>query len=127
MHKKIFYAMMICVFLISASGCVAVLLGAGAAGGAVWTGGKLKNIVEAPYDRVVKAAEVSLNDLGYSLEKSTQKTNVTQLIAMHKDGRKTWVDINTVSPKTTKISVRVGIKGDNVASQEIIDRIMKRL
>lgn len=119
----------ISVFLVaSLSGCATVLIaGAGGAGTAIWLSGKLSETVNAPYDRSIKAVKKALKSMNMPINKDTEKSDVTQIMSTYADGSETWIDIRPVTSSTTKIEIRVGMRGDKDASSKIFKVIKKRL
>ena len=66
MIKKVAPFLMLSLFLINASGCVAIVAGAaGGAGTSAWLSGKLTQEVNATFDRSVDAAKSTLKSLKF--------------------------------------------------------------
>ena len=97
---------------LSFSGCALLLAGAaGGAGTALWLSGKLSDEVHAPYEKTVAAAKKALSSLDMAIEKETAKDDVTQLISKYKDGSNVWIDIRPLGRSSSKVEIRVGVKG----------------
>ena len=114
--------------IINLSGC-AVLLG-GAVGGAstaFWLSGKLRDEVNASYERTIVAAKKALESLDMKIDKETTKDDVTQLRSNYVDGSEVWVDIRPLTETSTKVEIRVGVRGDEAASGKILGQIKKYL
>jgi len=128
MFKK--FGLVICAVVVSAAlaGCATLVVGAvGGAGTAFWLSGKLSDTIDAPREKVVDATKSALKSLKMEIRKEAVAKNVTQIISTYKDGSETWIDIRPLTSKTTKIEIRVGIRGNKLASQEILDRINKNV
>ncbi|MCG8431454.1 MAG: DUF3568 domain-containing protein [Candidatus Omnitrophica bacterium] len=124
MVKKIALYACAAVCVVSLSGCVALLAGAGgAAGTAVWLSGKLTQEFNAPYSRSIEAVEEALASLDYAVSKKTVKSTVAQVMSNHADGRTIWIDIRPVGSQRTRIDARVGMVSDEIAARELMDAI----
>jgi hypothetical protein len=112
----------------SLGGCV-LLLGAaaGGAGTAYWFANKLSDEVSASYDASLAATRRAMASLKLEIEKEARTEEVTQFISTYTDGSKIWIDVRPMTQKTTKIEIRVGVKGDKAASGQIMDRIKSYL
>jgi hypothetical protein len=108
-------------------GCLLVAGAAGGAGTAVWLSGKLVEEENAPLDRSYDASKRALGSFNYPIDKDTRKADVAQLVAKHTDGRMIWVDVHRISDVRSRISVRVGAKGDQEAARALLDRIKSNL
>ncbi len=108
-------------------GCAAVVVGgAGVAATYNYFEGKLtisRNVtVTAAYDAGIRAA----NDLGLIVEKKSK--TLTEASISGKDGdRPFWIWIIAENAVSSKISVRVGLLGDRMASERIQQSIKKFL
>jgi hypothetical protein len=125
-RKAIFFISLASIVMFS-SGCFLLLAGAaGGAGTAVWLQSKLSQTVNGPLEQAVRGVKAGLQDLKVIVSKETVETDVTQLKGDY-DGKPYWVDIRRVTDKTSKIEVRVGVPGDEVAARRVMDAILKRL
>ena len=126
MIKNIIIFIVIALFSLSISGCVALLAGAaGGAGTAVWLSGKLTQEVNVSSQRSLKACKSALDSLDLLITKETQKEEIIQIISKYRDGKTIWIDIRPITLKTSRIEVRVGAVADEAAAQEIMERILK--
>lgn len=124
MVRRTLMVIALLVTVVSSSGCFYLFAGAaGGAGTAAWLSGKLSETVNTSFDRTLQAAKSALKSFAFEIEKETQKYEVAQLIAKHKDGRQIWVDVHRISDSSSKIEIRVGALGDKTASDEILKRI----
>lgn len=124
MKKQYILILVLALFVLSASGCGLLVAGAaGGAGTAYWLANKLSDEVSAPYERTISAAKSALNSMDMALVQETKSDTVAQLISKYKDGSQVWIDIRPVTSAATKIEIRVGIRGDKAASNEILERI----
>jgi hypothetical protein len=128
MRRKIASLLFVVFLSVSSSGC-AVLAGAvvGGVGTAVWITGKVSEEVDADYDRTVRAAKRAVDSLDMDIEKETTTDQITQLISRYSDGSKVWIDIKRLTSSSTKIEIRVGVRGNKAASTKILEAIKKYL
>ena len=128
MVKRISTLAISAMLLVNLYGCVALFAGAaGGVGTAKWLSGKVVEEVDAPFDKVLSAAKTGLDSLTIEITKETIKENIAQFIAKHTDERTVWVDIRKISPKLTRIDVRVGANSDEAAARDIASRIISFL
>ena len=119
-------ALLICApLLVAGPGCVAAKNVASDTVG--WIRGELTEVVDSPIDQVGRASTAAVNDMkflsitskvdaveGEITAKTAQDTNITILL-------------EKVTDKTTKISIRVGVFGDEAISRQIYGAIQKHL
>ena len=129
MVKKFLAVVLVGLFLISASGCIAILAGvAGGAGTAVWLSGKLTQEFNVPQERAVNAAKRALGSLKLKILKETTDAQVTQLKSEYSDGKDIWIDVKRVTDYSVKVEVRVGgVKPDKDAAAKIMKKIERSL
>ena len=129
MRRKVTAFVFSGLFLLSVSGCVAVVAGtAGGAGTSVWLAGKLSQEVHASYDRTITAARKALDSLKLAVTKETRQEDVTQIKSVYSDGKEIWIDIRRITLESTKVEVRVGaVNPDKDAADTILKRIQKYL
>lgn len=116
--------------LSSTAGCAVFWLGAGAAGGvagAAYVRGKLQTEVEASVPRAKQAAIGSLQELGLPIGEQKGDQLSAQVKSKTADDKTIWIDIESVSESRSKISIRVGLMGDESRSRRILDGIQQRL
>lgn len=128
MVRKALHAVVSLALVVNLCGCVILLAGAvGGAGTAFWLSGKLTDEVSASYERTVYAARKALSSLDMEIDKETKSDEVTQIRSEYKDGSEVWIDIRPLTEKTSKIEIRIGAKGDEVASNKVLERIKRHL
>ena len=126
--KKFAGVLLLAGYVISTSGCFALLVGAAAgAGGMVWAKGKLEQEFNQPLDRVHKAGVSALKKLELPVVVDRKDKLTAKLESKFADGTNVWIDIESLTSKNTKVSVRVGALGDQMRSKEIMDMIEKYL
>ena len=128
MVKKIVSGIFGVMLALHLSGCV-LLFGAaaGGTGTALWLSGKLTDELKAPYERAITATKQGLASLDLEISKEASTEKVTQIRSQYADSRKIWIDVYPLTPMTSKIEIRVGMRGDETVSAKILERIKKYL
>jgi len=128
MFKKLAVIVLLLALVPCLCGCFVLLAGAaGGAGAAAWLSNKLTQEVNAPFDKSIEASKAALKSLKLIVEKETRKDNVAQIMSNYTDGRTIWIDIHNLTPRTSRVEVRVGVSGDEEAARKIMDKILRYL
>jgi len=100
----------------------------GAGGGAyVWYRGWLEQTIDAPQDRVFRAARSALRDLDVVIEDDTLEADRGVLDGYDNQSQRVMVKTVVAGEKATKVRVRVGFWGDQQRSIQILDQLKKHL
>lgn len=113
--------------IISLSGCVAVLAGGAAAGTVAYVRGDLQAVLDANLDRTGTAVQRAARDLDLIAVSDAKDQTSAKYIFRTATDRKIEVNLKHSSKRTTNISIRVGIFGDETLSRQFYDRIRARL
>ncbi|MFW5489564.1 MAG: DUF3568 family protein [Desulfovibrio sp.] len=109
------------------SGCAAVIVGGAAAGGTYYyVTGWLNKDYNVTVNQAYAAGMAACKDLGLSVKKHSKNLTEASIDAKDSD-RDVWITMDSKTERITKISVRVGLTGDKVASQRIHDAIARHL
>lgn len=111
--------------LATQTGCVAVAAAGAAAGGIGYAKGDLEGYVNAPLSRSVAACNAALTRLKYSKIKEESDAMEATIIARTGDDTKITIKMKQLADKTTEISVRYGVFGDQPMSQVLMTEIRK--
>lgn len=115
-------------FGLFSSGCLALAVGAaGGAAGAVYVMGKLKDELDHPVPVVHDAAVAAMNDLGLKLSEDRVDKMSAHMESAFSDGSHVWIDLESVSDSRCRLTIRVGLTGDEVRSRKIYDTIKQHL
>ena len=119
----------LCVFLgLVCSGCLALAVGAaGGAAGAVYVMGKLKDEVNHPVPVVHEATVAAMNDLELKLSEDKVDKVSAHMESEFSDKAHVWIDLESVSDSRCRLTIRVGLSGDEVRSRKIYDTIKQHL
>jgi hypothetical protein len=113
--------------IMTLAGCWLVVGAAGGAAGAIYVKGRLKDRFDAPVARVHEAPRAALKEMGLSLHEDKADQLSAQVESKFADGTRVWVTINADGNESSKISIRVGVMGDEGRSRAILDSIKKHL
>ncbi len=122
-------AWMVCAcFSLLCSGCLALAVGAaGGAAGAVYVMGKLKDELNQPVSVVHEATVAAMNDLELKLSEDKVDKLSAHLESVFSDGAHVWIDLESVSDSRCRLTIRVGLSGDEVRSRKIYNTIKQHL
>jgi hypothetical protein len=125
--SKIVGLCLICLFAFSASGCAPLVIGAAAGGGAyTYVSGWVNRSYNVDLEQAFEASVAGVSRLGVTIENQEQYLSNGSIKGT--DGDSTvWVKLKSEAPLVTVISVRVGILGDEVASQRIHQAIQRKM
>lgn len=115
------------VSLLGQAGCVAVVAAGAAGAGVAWVRGTLEANVEQGLDRTYLAAQKALGDLEFG-RIDDRKTGVdAQLVTRTALDKRVEIRLEKITPRTTRITIRVGVFGDESLSATILDKIRSNL
>ena len=113
---------------LTCSGCFALAVGAaGGAAGAVYMLGKLTDEVPHDVSVVHAAASDALNDLGLKPSEDRADKLTAHIKSEFADGTNIWIDMQSIGDDRTKLTVRVGVTGDEVRARKIHEAIKRHL
>jgi len=115
--------------MVSSTGCLAIAVGAGAAGTVAYLAGDVE--VEEPYsiDEVYAATRQAVDELDlHVIPGDTDKDALSAtVVARDAADKRITIRLKTKTSKTTKLSIRVGTFGDETKSHLIYSKIVERL
>ena len=110
------------------SGCFALAVGAaGGAAGAVYVLGKLTDELNYEVPVVHAAATQAMNDLGLKLSEDRSDKLTAHMKSEFADGTNVWIDMQSIADGRTKLTIRVGVTGDEVRARKIHEAIKRHL
>ena len=95
-------------------------------GNFIFTEGYLTTYYNFPYDKVLKVCEKTLADMKATAIEKKQTISTSTIIATAYD-EKIQILVEYMSKDQTLVSVRVGLSGNNIASQLVHDKIAGNL
>ncbi len=128
LFKQIIFIACLGLFVITQTGCFALLVGAAAgAGGYAWVKGALEQNFNANVTQVHSAILRAMQELKLAVIEDNYDHLKGKVIAEMASGEKVTTDINAMTEKVTKVKIRVGIVGDRSKSDMILTAIKKNL
>ncbi|HXX59036.1 MAG TPA: DUF3568 family protein [Thermodesulfovibrionales bacterium] len=110
------------------AGCAAVVVGGAAgAGTVVYLKGRLNEDINAPVSSVYDASISALKDLELPIIEDSHDTLSAKIKSRFADGDDVWIQIESLTAESSKITIRVGIMGDEYKSRQIINGIHRHL
>ncbi len=115
-----------CALSVSAlTGCIAA---AAAGGGAVYYAmSDVEYTAAAPMDKAWSATLAGMDDMNLLAEAKSKSASKSSCEAVGPDDKTVRITLKAESAEVTSIYVRVGIKGDKVYSQQLMDKIKSHL
>lgn len=128
MRNAIIRALCVLVLMSSASGCVALVIGAaGGAAGVTYAKGKLTDRLDAPIAQVHAATIMALEGQGLPIHDDQRQGASAKVRSKTADDKKIWIDIESITPGASKITIRVGVTGNHPRSVTLLDAIKANL
>jgi len=124
--RKIFPVLL----LISLAGCAPAAFLAGAAagvGGYKYYQGALTVIYRAPYEKTWNASLKAMEEMGFTIENESRELSKGKIGAKLADNRPVTVSLEYISSSETEAVIRVGVLGDEEASNVIKNKIAEVL
>ncbi|MDI6776074.1 MAG: DUF3568 family protein [Syntrophales bacterium] len=131
MSKSVQQIAMIFISILLIAGCDTAFVVGGrtvgiSSGQFIYTDGLLTMEYNLPFEDIWKACEKTLADMKASGVETNRKIATGKITATVED-EKVVISIEYVSRETTLVSIRVGVGGNNLASQLIHERIGRNL
>jgi len=125
--KHVFWGLLLASIAAVAAGCTAVLVGAGAAGATAYARGDLNAVASKDIDSVYEATQRALEQLELRVSSRTKDALAARIIARDCRDKKITIKLKATTEDSTKITIRVGIFGDETKSRLIYEQIQKNL
>ena len=110
------------------SGCLALVVGAAAgAGGIAYVKGALEKNFDKPVLAVHKASLSTLKNLKMTIKEEKLDQHKGTIKAEDSAGKSVTIESEALTEKSSKITIRFGVFGDESRSQMILNAIQKRL
>ena len=129
--RKRYWIRLFLMFIVLTAGCDAALMVGDktigvSSGDFIYTDGYLNRFYNFPLDKVWTACEHTLADMKASVVEKERKIASGKITATAYD-EKMQIMVEYISKTQTSVSVRVGVSGNNMASQLIHDKIANKL
>ena len=123
-------ALFLALALLATSGCFLVAVGAAGAAGAgtvAYVRGELDANLGNQYDRVVSATDSAVGQLQLAKVRESKDAFSAEIIARNSLDKKIDITISRQADNLTKLTIRIGIFGDEEESRAILDKIRTNL
>ncbi len=113
---------------VTSSGCVPLLIGAAAgAGGIAYVKGALVHNIDETVEDIHRAALAGLKDFGLFVVSDELNRHSALIKAEYEDGRKIDIKADAITEFVSKVTIRVGVIGDQEESRLILSAIEDNL
>jgi hypothetical protein len=92
-----------------------------------WIDGKVAQDVDAPLSKVIQVASLALRALELNITKTDIREDAAQIIGEYIDNKTIWIDLRSISELSTRLEIRVSVKGNKEASYRILKKIQEYL
>lgn len=92
-------------------------------GGYKYYQGALAVIYQAPFENVYESSVKAIETLGYSITERHQKIGSGSIEATDSNSEKITIKLKYLASEETEVKIRVGLMGDEAASNVIKDKI----
>jgi uncharacterized lipoprotein len=113
-------------FLILISGCAPLVFVGGAivgVGGYKYVEGAMTVVYQAPYENTWDSSIKALDELGYKIAEKKEKVGSGKIYTEGPETKKVTLSFKYMSQEETEVIIRVGLFGDENASNVIKDKI----
>ena len=108
-------------------GCMLVAVGAGAVGTVAYVKGDLEAVEAKDLDTVYAAALKAADELGLKVTKESKDAMSAEIIARDAEDKKVTIKLKKTADNTTKLSIRIGVFGNERKSRLIYQAIQDNL
>jgi len=128
--QSLVLTLMLCVLLITTSGCAVLVAGAAGAGAGVGTyryvEGNLKRDYMGPLPKVMTSSLAALEDLKIAPNVEREDDSGGLIKGIMNDGTEVTVNLKKISDNQIEVGVRVGFFGDREQSELVHEEITLR-
>jgi hypothetical protein len=125
--QRIFLTVLLFGAVVSMSGCLAAAVGAGAVGTVAYMKGDLEAVEAEDINVVYEASKNALKQLGLSVTKESRDALSGVITARDAQDKKVTIKLSSTTEGATKISIRVGLFGNEMKSNLIYQKIHDNL
>ncbi|MHC4192885.1 MAG: DUF3568 family protein [Planctomycetota bacterium] len=108
-------------------GCMVVAVGAGAVGTVAYVKGDLEAVEAKDLDTVYAATLRAADELGLKVTKKSKDAMSAAIIARDAEDKKVTIKLKKTADNTTKLSIRIGVFGNERKSRLIYQAIQDNL
>ena len=124
---QVFLLLLLSGAAVLAQGCVVAAVGAGAAGTVAYVRGDLETVETAGLDALYKASLEALDELELAVIQKAKDAMTAEIISRDAEDKKIRIKLKSTAEGMTKLSIRIGMFGDETKSRLIYETIKKEL
>ena len=125
--QQLIISALLAALALTISGCVVAVVGAGAAAGVGYIRGDLEATLEDDVEDVYKASLRALNELDLAVISKQQDALGAKIVSRNSEDKKIQVKLKQTEGGITKLTIRIGVFGDETQSRLIYDKIKENL
>ena len=125
--RTIITILLLAVTATAISGCAVALVGAGAAAGVGYVRGDLEAQMDESIDNVYNASLKALEELELAIISKDKNALGAKIISRTTEDKKIQIKLKRTENNITKLTIRIGLFGDETQSRVIYDTIKKNL
>jgi hypothetical protein len=127
MFKTSVTALILGLVAVTQSGCLLVAAAAATGGTVAYVKGDLETTLDSTPDKIGPASEAALKEMKLAIVSSRSTNLDADVLARTADDAKVHVVVKAQGEKTSHISIRVGVFGDQAMSNRILMKINEKL
>ena len=112
---------------LTSTGCVAVVAAGAAGAGVAWVRGALETTLEADLDKAYRATQAAVRELEFAVVSERKSGVDASILARTARDKRVEVVLERAGDKNTRVSIRVGVFGDESLALAVLDRIKAEL
>ena len=112
---------------VGCGGCFVAVVGAGAAAGVGYVRGDLEAVLDADPADVYEASLEAMDDLELPIISKEKNALEAKIVSRTTEDKKVQIIIKRTETNITKLSIRIGVFGNEVQSRLIYDKIKANL
>ena len=125
--KQFIISALLAALALTISGCVVAAVGAGAAAGVGYIRGDLEAILENDVEEVYEASLTALRQLKLAVISKQQDALAAKIVSRNIEDKKIQINVKQNEGQTVKLTIRIGVFGDETQSRLIYDKIRDNL
>jgi len=125
---QMIFSGLLLIFVVGFSGCVPLIVGAAAgAGGYAYISGAVEKEYDVAAVKLHKATLRALDAIDVVVQEDKNDRLNSRIIAKTASGKEVKVNIDAITERTSKLTVRYGLMGNEEQSRIILNAIEKKL
>lgn len=112
---------------VAQSGCVAVVAAGAAGTGVAWYNGRMESTLDAGMNDAYSAAQAAIRDMEFASVNQKKSSIDAELVARTALDKRVEIVLKKVDDRVTKVSIRIGVFGDETLSMAVLEKIKANL